>query len=168
MLALLDNGADAGALTSAGLTPLNVAVTAAPGCRIVRVLLDNGACASVGVPSNNGRTPLHQAALGGNAEAVEVLIRSGAEVNSSDTLGDTPLHLAIAFDHLSAAAALLRCGADRNFANRAGLKAFDCCSPANLKELVAILESSLFPARPLGEGWRCRLGNRGRPPTTLL
>lgn len=42
---------------------------------------------------NYGRTPLHEAAIAGDDEALERLLRAGADRNSKDTQhGNTPLH----------------------------------------------------------------------------
>jgi ankyrin repeat protein len=45
--------------------------------------------------SNPRMTPLQQAILRNNAEIAEILITSGADVNSTDSKNRTPLHLAV-------------------------------------------------------------------------
>ena len=44
-------------------------------------------------------TPLHEAALRGHKEIVELLIAKGADVNAKDDGGMTPLAVAIHFKH---------------------------------------------------------------------
>lgn len=49
--------------------------------------------------SNYGRTPLHEAAISGDDEALERLLRAGADRNAKDTQhGNTPLHEAGEFE----------------------------------------------------------------------
>lgn len=44
-------------------------------------------------PQNYGRTPLHDAAINGDDETLERLLRAGADRNAKDTQhGNTPLH----------------------------------------------------------------------------
>eukprot|EP00798_Chlamydomonas_sp_ICE-L_P015156 gene15156-21223_t len=58
------------------------------------------------------KTPLHLAAEGGHAEAVQVLLDSGAEVNASDFSGWCPLHCVCYFGDVACAKLLLASGAD--------------------------------------------------------
>ena len=53
------------------------------------------------------RAPLHPAAHGGNAEAVNLLLDQGSEIGAKDKNGMTPLHLAAGFSNSSAMVALL-------------------------------------------------------------
>ena len=46
-----------------------------------------------------GLTPLHQAVLEGNLQAVKLLVMHGADVNKTDTDTWTPLHAACAEGH---------------------------------------------------------------------
>jgi myosin V len=47
----------------------------------------------INLPSENGRTALHEAAKCGNLKAAEYLIGNGAVTNAQDFMGDTALHL---------------------------------------------------------------------------
>ncbi|CAL5227071.1 g9975 [Coccomyxa viridis] len=62
--------------------------------------------------STNGTTPLHLAAEFGGAEAVQLLIRCGAEVNAGRSNGQTALFEAAFAGCIDAAKALLQHGAD--------------------------------------------------------
>ena len=67
-----------------------------------------------------GQTPLAMAALFGHTEIVDLLIRSGANVNAPTRDGNTPLHNAAFFGHAEAAELLLSSGADRDARNNLG------------------------------------------------
>ena len=47
----------------------------------------------------SGLTPLHQAVLDGNLDAVELLVKHGADINKQDDDTWTPLHAACAEGH---------------------------------------------------------------------
>ena len=55
-----------------------------------KVLVQEGA--PIDVRDNEGRTPLHDSALSGNADLVALLLRRGADPNAKDKHGLTPLH----------------------------------------------------------------------------
>jgi len=55
---------------------------------------------------------LWDAAMDGNAEKVEQLVRSGANVDSHSGLGNTPMHLAAYFGHAEVIRMLVRCGSE--------------------------------------------------------
>jgi len=54
----------------------------------------HGLVADVNHRLESDQTPLHRAVKTGNAEAVQLLIKFFAEVNSIDCEGKSPLHLA--------------------------------------------------------------------------
>ena len=67
-----------------------------------------------------GSTPLLRAAVAGRAEAVELLIRRGADVNVVDQARSTPLHAAAFLGHEKTVHALVQNGANVNAANTRG------------------------------------------------
>jgi uncharacterized protein len=84
---LISSGADAKAVSEAGVTALHWCTG---DVRKVRLLLDQGA--DVNKASRLGRTPLLVAAgTYGTLEAVKLLLQKGAEVNVVDSGGFTPL-----------------------------------------------------------------------------
>jgi ankyrin repeat protein len=68
----------------------------------------------VDTPCRLGMTPLHRAAREGNIEAVNILIKNGADVNGCDEDRNTPLHYAALYGNADIVKILIRCGADVN------------------------------------------------------
>jgi ankyrin repeat protein len=62
--------------------------------------------------SKNGRTPLHEAAVIGDAEFVEFLLANKADVNAITSDGLRPIHCAAAVDSIPSCLAILRAGFD--------------------------------------------------------
>jgi hypothetical protein len=69
--------------------------------------------------------PLHAAARGGDAGAVERLLDSGAAIDDADAHGRTALHHAVIGGHAHTAAVLLAHGADARRVDRDGRAALD-------------------------------------------
>lgn len=59
------------------------------------------------VPNDYGHTPLHLAAMSGNAVVTRMLVIAGVSVCVRDRLGETPLHKATAIHNLGCMKALL-------------------------------------------------------------
>jgi ankyrin repeat protein len=85
----------------------------------LRVLLEQDP-GLVNARCNNGSTPLHYAAMNGQAEAVELLHKLGAEVNATNNNGETPLHLVAMWGKPEAAELLHKLGAEVNARNNYG------------------------------------------------
>ncbi len=64
------------------------------------------------IKNENGKTPLHFAAEGGNPEVIQFLLERGAEINAQNIAGETPLHYAAGWGHLEAVKLLLDKKAD--------------------------------------------------------
>lgn len=79
----------------------------------------NGAAVN-GLDGELGLTPLLRAALADRAEAAELLIRRGADVNAAASDGGTPLHAAAFVGHEKTVATLVENGANVNAANKRG------------------------------------------------
>ena len=82
-----------------------------------------------GPDGKSGSTPLLWAAVAGRAEAVELLIRRGADVNAVDRDGGTPLHAAAFLGHEKTVDVLVRNGANVNAANSSRRDAAGCRDP---------------------------------------
>lgn len=68
-----------------------------------------------------GHTLLHEAAVGGDAELIRLLVARGLDVNAvEDHFHDTPLEYAVGDDKREAVAALLEAGADVNHQDVSG------------------------------------------------
>ncbi|MBC6412138.1 MAG: ankyrin repeat domain-containing protein, partial [Hyphomonadaceae bacterium] len=130
--ALIESGADMQARTRDGFTPLHLAArygTAETVATLVKAGTDTkitqvipffrpvaaffGAGAKVNGRDKYGRTPLHEAARYGTAEAVTALVKAGAKVNArEEKYGQTPLHRAAWKGTAGTVAALIEAGAD--------------------------------------------------------
>ena len=123
---LIDAGADPGARTDSGTTPLHLVRLAAN----AEALLAAGAVLR---RDENGRTPLHTAAMDFGLESSEfgnligVFVGAGADIGARDAFGQTPLHRAAAIDRRSLGSefkvvmeVLIANGADINAKDRDG------------------------------------------------
>ncbi|MEO7719719.1 MAG: ankyrin repeat domain-containing protein [Capsulimonas sp.] len=119
---LLARGADKEALDGAGQTALHSAVSPRNprGLEIAEILLDAGANVDCRVryrhvPQETGRpgtTPLMRAAMSGNLEIIQMLIRHGSDLNLRDASGRTALEIAAGGrNHQAAIDALTEAGA---------------------------------------------------------
>lgn len=62
----------------------------------------------------SGFTPLHWAAEYGRVEVVDLLLRSGADINATENHGETPLQIAVRGDQFQVIKLLIERGADTN------------------------------------------------------
>lgn len=146
----LDDGADANASGSDGMTPL-MAVSRNCGTPEIRLLLERKA--DPRSADMFGRTALHFAAtaqVGGNG--IELLIAAGANVHTVDREGKTPLHSAAAnskWTGKAGAECLLRHGADPLARTNKGETPFDVASDAETKVLLkAAMENRSLSSDP--------------------
>ena len=87
---LLARGVDVNATSRNGHAnaPLHAAAAGRAGAALMRRLLDAGA--RVNARQSGGHTPLHEAALGGDAEVVRLLLAAGADPETGNHEGQTP------------------------------------------------------------------------------
>ncbi|KAH6848092.1 ankyrin repeat protein [Chaetomium sp. MPI-CAGE-AT-0009] len=90
---LVRAGADVRARTAAGFSTVGLAAGEGR-TETVRYLLEMGV--PVGLPDENGWTPLHSAVNGNHVETVRELLRAGAPVRVKNGNGRTPADLASA------------------------------------------------------------------------
>ena len=108
---LIKNNAPVDALNPAGDTPL-VSSIKYNNLDMINALINNKKnTASVVIKDEQGRLPIHIAAIQGRPEAIIQLARAQSPIDPIDAFGYTPLHLAAAAGHFVAVRALLRQGA---------------------------------------------------------
>ena len=90
--ALLEAGADVNADPGVDYTPLEYAAINPQGIELVRLLLDNGA--DVFMKDSYDRTALIRAIENNSEGAVDLLLRSGSQVDEPDAYGFTAAHAA--------------------------------------------------------------------------
>lgn len=89
-----------------------------------------------------GFTPLHLAAIRGNAAAAELLIQAGADVDAVTKRGNTPLHLTSLYGHYDAAEALAHGGAGIDAVDNDGrtpLHNAACCENSHAAKVTSLL-----------------------------
>lgn len=105
------------AANAAGETPLMMAALRG-NLAAVRALLDKG------VPARReGWSALHYAATGPSADAVQLLLERGAEIDARSPNGSTPLMMAARYGSEASVVLLLQRGADRRLRNQLDLDA---------------------------------------------
>ena len=135
MEALLDAGVDPNRQAAeTGLVAMHFAATG----KAVSLLFDHGA--SVSIRGENGLTPLHLVAREGTKEAVQALIRRGADVNAgSPPVDNTPLHDAAKYAQPVVVQILLEAGAEINARNRSDVTPLYKAAKFNSPEVVELL-----------------------------
>ncbi|KAF1788482.1 Ankyrin repeat-containing domain [Phytophthora cactorum] len=78
----------------------------------------------------NRRTPLHWAAISGSTEAVDALLKAGADPNFQDARGRSPLHWAARLNKLEVVRSLIRAGAEPNLADGEFMTPLMCAASA--------------------------------------
>ena len=88
------------------------------------MLLEHGA--HLNARNQDGGTPLHDAALGGSADVIALLLDRGAQIDTRDLQsGATPLMVAASLGRAEALTLLLKRGADPTLRDNAGHTALD-------------------------------------------
>ncbi|XP_045768886.1 NF-kappa-B inhibitor cactus [Maniola jurtina] len=133
-----------------GDTQLHIA--AVHGCEksvgtLVKVCPDK---AWLDVPNDYGHTPLHLAAMSGQATVTRMLVIAGASVASRDLAGETPLHKAVAGNHTDCLRGLLTPVTDRpmrklsTVINQKNYKGQSCVHLAATAGRVELLQMLVF------------------------
>jgi len=88
-----------------------------------------------------GRTPLHEAALRGRKEVVELVIDKDADVNAKNWEGGTPLHYAALTGRKEIAELLIAAGADVNAKDVSGKTPLDIAAhPENPNDTAETID----------------------------
>jgi ankyrin repeat protein len=123
-----------------GNTPLFCAV-AARHIDVARVLVRHGARVEMRTGADDS-SPLHQAAVTGQAAMCELLIERGADIDARDREDNTPLHYAATAGHVRTVKTLLVEGADVDAQQDIGLTALHwACHKGHEKVVKMLLEA---------------------------
>jgi len=104
----------------------------------VKALLEKNA-ELTNAKTENGETPLHSAASGGQLEVVKFLISQGADINLKQNSGATALHFACFGGHRDVVEWLIDNGADVNSKDNNGLTPLRVAVFRSNKEMIALL-----------------------------
>ncbi|MBN1271351.1 MAG: ankyrin repeat domain-containing protein [Candidatus Aminicenantes bacterium] len=107
---LIEKGANVNPATELGRTPLIISAVEG-NAELTRLLLDSDADISI-KDHNYRRTALHFAALYGQLDIVDALLKKGAGVNEKDAAGRPPLYYANRYGHEKVAKLLKSAGAE--------------------------------------------------------
>ena len=119
------------------------------GCEILEYLLEQGLDVN-----NFAITPLHAAVMAGNIEAVECLIKHGADVTARGDMCETPLHYAAQYRNKETVQCLIKHGADVMARDTLDMTPFHSAVYNENKEVVPclIMHGAEVMARD-GRGW---------------
>lgn len=92
----------------------------------------------IDVRALSGDQPIHVAAFWGNVEDLEILLKTGADINSKGEDGYTPLHEAVDQDNYKAIKFLLEYGADQSIINDFGDTALEIATSFEKKEIIQL------------------------------
>lgn len=133
-------GIDVNKRDESGNTPL-IYVCMKNARDLVKLLLDNGADASLG--NNQDRMPLHFAAETGNSEIISLLTAAGADVNCTDRNGVTPLMVMARHGRTDAALKFIQNpDIDITLKDNDNCMAIDYATSSGLRELVKALSQA--------------------------
>lgn len=95
----------------------------------------------ISAKNNLGETALHIAAYHGYIEAVEELVKNGAELNMPNRAGDLPLHKAAVYGWIEIARFLVENGADVEWTNKDGNSVLHLAYLHNFNDFIQFIES---------------------------
>jgi ankyrin repeat protein len=130
---LIERGADVGAKTDDGWTPLHLA-SSMKELEIAKLLLERGA--DVEAKNNDGWTPLHLASEYNRIETAKLLLDAGADLEAEDDTGWTPLHWASEYNRIEIAKLLIELGADVGAKDVYGNTPLDLAQSDEMQDLL--------------------------------
>ena len=101
--------------------------------------------------NKTGWTPLHYAASAGQTEVISLLLENHAYVDAESPNGSTPLMMASMYGTPAAVKLLLDEGADPSLKNQQGLTAIDFAQRANRDDTVQMIGKTIRASRPRGQ-----------------
>jgi uncharacterized protein YegJ (DUF2314 family) len=96
----------------------------------------------INAQTDEGETPVHQAAKYGQLETLRFLLERGGAVNAKSKQGVTPLHLAAGFGELKTVKFLLEKGAEVDPKEETGMTPIMAAQAQNHQEIVEVLKKS--------------------------
>lgn len=127
---------DIHSLTTAGLSPLHIAVKKRDK-KAISLLLENNA--DIEAKDNKGFTPLYYAVVMNDFDTVEFLLEKGADVNTQNNLGNTPMHQVARKDRAEMFGILIKYGAKHDIKNIHGLMPIDFAIDSKNNTLIKLL-----------------------------
>jgi ankyrin repeat protein len=131
---------EANALSEDGFTPLTLAAAFGNAETVAALVLMGASLEMFSTNPNIKVAPIHAAAFGGNAGAIEVLINAGANPNLVSEGGFTALHSAAQNGDEASVAVLLKSGADKSLRTDEGKTAADYARDGGHADLAELLE----------------------------
>lgn len=127
---------DIHSITTAGLSPLHIAVKKRDKV-LITLLLENNA--NIEAKDNKGFTPLYYAVVMNDFDTVEFLLDKGADVNTQNNIGNTPMHQVARKDRAEMFNILIKYGAKHDTKNIYGLMPIDFAIDSKNNTLIKLL-----------------------------
>ena len=100
--------------------------------------------------NKTGWTPLHYAASGGHAALISLLLENNAYIDAESPNGSTPLMMAAMYGSEASVKVLLQEGADPKLKNQQGLTALDFAQRGKRPAAVEAIAAAIRSKRPAG------------------
>ncbi|MEO8013181.1 ankyrin repeat domain-containing protein [Polaromonas sp.] len=100
--------------------------------------------------NKTGWTPLHYAASGGNTALIDLLLENSAYIDAESPNGSTPLMMAAMYGSEASVKLLLQQGADTKLKNQQGLTALDFAQRGKRPDSVEAIAAAIRSKRPVG------------------
>ncbi|SFU47778.1 hypothetical protein SAMN05216350_10275 [Polaromonas sp. YR568] len=101
--------------------------------------------------NKTGWTPLHYAATSGHVAIISLLLENSAYIDAESPNGTTPLMMAAMYGTAAAVKLLLEEGADPQLKNQQGLTALQFAERASRPDSIAAITSAVQKKRPAGQ-----------------
>ena len=101
--------------------------------------------------NKTGWTPLHYAASGGQVAIISLLLESSAYIDAESPNGTTPLMMAAMYGSATSVKLLLQEGADPKLKSQQGLTALDFAQRGNRPDAVEAIAAAIRSKRPIGQ-----------------
>lgn len=137
-------------------TLLHQAIDTSQPIKLIKFLIRQGAC--LNAQDRYGRTPLYLAAVFRALEAIALLLKYGADVDTKDILDNTPLHRAVELDEVgekeeNLVNLLLQYGANPYAEGEKGFRPIDVASKSDVdsQRMTKLLQAHILFKNPEAE-----------------